>query len=109
MEGLLNSRRTKRIDGQVIEVPTIGTAHVTVVQRLMRRLAPLLAEGRLTAGLPIIVTDFDDPEPDLGVLRHPVDLRKCWPRGQSLAHRGGRYERLLRTRGATAALPSGRP
>ena len=52
-------------------MPAIGTAHVTVVQRLMRRLAPLLAEGRLTAGLSIIGTDFDEPEPDLCVLGHP--------------------------------------
>jgi len=79
MAALLAGRRTELIDGQVIEMAAIGTAHYTVTSRLRRALAGLAAEGRLGIGDPVVITDFDEPAPDLCVLRHPVELRKIVP------------------------------
>ena len=79
MATLLVGRRTELIDGQVIEMTAIGTAHYTVTSRLRRALAGIEAEGRLGVGDPVVITDFDEPEPDLCVLLHPVELRKIVP------------------------------
>jgi Uma2 family endonuclease len=79
MAGLLIGRRTELIDGQIIETPAIGTAHYTVTQRLLGMLGALAPQRRLTYGDPVVVTNFDEPEPDLCVLRHPVELRKITP------------------------------
>jgi Uma2 family endonuclease len=76
MAGLLVGRRTELIDGQVIEMPAIGTAHYTVTSRLRRQLGSLADQGRLAIADPVVITDFDEPEPDLCVLLHPVELRK---------------------------------
>jgi Uma2 family endonuclease len=79
MAGLLAGRRTELIDGQVIEMPSVGTAHYTVTQRLLRALAPYAGWGQLSYSDPVIISGFDEPQPDLCVLRHPVDLRKIVP------------------------------
>ncbi|MBV9354867.1 MAG: Uma2 family endonuclease [Chloroflexi bacterium] len=76
---LLQGRRTELIDGQVIEMPSIGTAHFTVVQRLARTLNALNAVGRLVIQQPLRIPAFDEPEPDLQILRWPVELRKPAP------------------------------
>jgi hypothetical protein len=54
MAGLLVGRRTELIDGQVLEVPAIGTAHYTVTSRLRQQLASLAAQGRLAVGDPVV-------------------------------------------------------
>jgi Uma2 family endonuclease len=79
LAALLAGRRTELVDGQVIEMPAISTAHYTVTGRLLRQLAPLVSDGRLAIAAPVIVTDFDEPEPDVCVLHHPVELRKIVP------------------------------
>jgi Uma2 family endonuclease len=79
MAGLLVGRRTELIDGQVLEMPAIGTAHYTVAQRLHGMLGDFARAGRLAIAAPVIITNFDEPEPDLCVLRHPVELRKIRP------------------------------
>ena len=76
---LLQGRRTELIDGHVIEMPSIGTAHFTVVQRLARTLNALNAVGRLVIQQPLRIPAFDEPEPDLQILRWPVELRKPAP------------------------------
>jgi Uma2 family endonuclease len=81
---LLQGRRTELIDGQVIEMPSIGTAHFTVVQRLARTLGELNLPGRLVVQQPLRIPEFDEPEPDLQILRWPVDLRKPAPSAELL-------------------------
>jgi Uma2 family endonuclease len=84
MACLLQGRRTELIDGQVIEMPSIGTAHFTVAQRLARTLGELNMAGRLVVQQPLRIPEFDEPEPDLQILRWPVDLRKPAPSDELL-------------------------
>ncbi len=81
---VLQDRRTELIDGQVFELPSIGTAHFTVVQRLARTFSELNAAGRLVIQQPLRIPDFDEPKPDLQILRWPVDLRKPAPSDELL-------------------------
>lgn len=79
LASLLGDRRTELIDGQIVLMPSIGTAHYTVVQRLTRMLAGCNAAGLLLVQLPLVLGQFDEPEPDLAVLSRAVDLRKATP------------------------------
>ena len=76
MAPILAGRRTELIDGEIIEMPPIGTAHLVVVDRLERHLAYLKAEGRLQSGQPVRIQAFDEPQPDLTILHAPLGLRK---------------------------------
>ncbi len=76
MASILAGRRTELIDGEIIEMAPIGTAHLVVVDRLERHLARLKAEGRLQSGQPVRIRDYDEPQPDLTVLHQPLGLRK---------------------------------
>jgi Uma2 family endonuclease len=76
MASILAGRRTELIDGEIIEMAPIGTAHLVVVDRLERHLAPLKAEGRLQSGQPVRIPDYDEPQPDLTILEAPLGLRK---------------------------------
>jgi Uma2 family endonuclease len=76
MASILAGRRTELIDGEIIEMAPIGTAHLVVVDRLERHLARLKAEGRLQSGQPVRIRDYDEPQPDLTILHAPLGLRK---------------------------------
>lgn len=76
MGSILAGRRTELIDGEIIEMAPIGTAHLVVVDRLERHLARLKAEGRLQSGQPVRLRDYDEPQPDLTILHAPLGLRK---------------------------------
>ena len=76
MASILAARRTELIDGEIIEMAPIGTAHLVVVDRLERHLTRLKAEGRLQSGQPVRIGDYDEPQPDLAVLHAPLGLRK---------------------------------
>jgi Uma2 family endonuclease len=76
LASILAGRRTELIDGEIIEMAPIGTAHLVAVDRLERYLAPLKAEGRLQSGQPVRIRDYDEPQPDLTILHAPLGLRK---------------------------------
>jgi Uma2 family endonuclease len=76
MAAILAGRRTELIDGEIIEMAPIGTAHLLVVTRLAVQLQTLHAQTRLLVQQPLIVDQFDEPEPDLVVLRDPLGRRK---------------------------------
>ena len=76
MASILAGRRTELIDGEIVEMAPIGTAHLVVVDRLERHFAPLKAEGRLQSGQPVRIPDYDEPQPDLAILHTPLGLRK---------------------------------
>ena len=76
MASILAGRRTELIDGEIIEMAPIGTAHLVVVDRLERHFARLKAEGRLQSGQPVRLRDYDEPQPDLTILHAPLGLRK---------------------------------
>jgi Uma2 family endonuclease len=64
--------RLELLGGHLYEMPPIGTAHLMVVTRLQVMLKSLNAEGRLLVQQPLRVAEFDEPQPDLTILRHPV-------------------------------------
>jgi Uma2 family endonuclease len=74
----LDGRRTELVAGQVIDMPPIGTAHLLVVTRLQNLLVPALP-GRVLVQQPLRIPDFDEPQPDLLVLRAPLGLAKPTP------------------------------
>ena len=76
LASILHGRRTELIDGDIIEMAPIGTAHLVVVDRLERQLARLKADGRLQSGQPVRIRDYDEPQPDLTILHAPLGLRK---------------------------------
>jgi Uma2 family endonuclease len=73
---VLAGQRTELVDGWVIDMAPIGTAHLTVVSRLQDMLVPQLPAGRVKVQQPLIVTGFDEPEPDIVILKEPLYLRK---------------------------------
>jgi Uma2 family endonuclease len=76
LASVLAGQRTELVDGWVIDMAPIGTAHLTVVSRLQDMLVPVLQAGRVKVQQPLIVTGFDEPEPDLVILKEPLYLRK---------------------------------
>jgi Uma2 family endonuclease len=76
MASILAGRRTELIDGEIIEMAPIGTAHLLVVTHLAVQLQALHAQTRLLVQQPLIVDEFDEPQPDLIVLREPLGHRK---------------------------------
>jgi Uma2 family endonuclease len=80
MASILADRRTELIDGQIIEMAPIGTPHMLVVTRLQRGLAQFNQEGRLLVQQPVILDEYNEPQPDLVVLHEPLGHQK--PRGR---------------------------
>lgn len=76
MGAILGDRRTELIDGEIIEMAAIGTAHLVVVDRLERMLVGLKADGRLQSSQPVRLSERDEPQPDLTVLRAPLEMHK---------------------------------
>jgi Uma2 family endonuclease len=68
----LGELRTELIDGRVIEMSPIGSAHRLVVTRLQRQLSLFNIAGRLLVQQPIQLGPFDEPQPDLVVLHHEL-------------------------------------
>jgi Uma2 family endonuclease len=76
MASILAGRRTELIDGEIIEMAPIGTAHLLVVTRLQQAFGRLNDERRLLVQQPLIVDQFHEPQPDLVVLSEPLARRK---------------------------------
>ena len=78
MASILAGRRTELIDGEIIEMAPIGTAHLLVVSRLQHRFEQGLAspDVRVLVQQPLLVDTFDEPQPDLVILREALGSRK---------------------------------
>jgi Uma2 family endonuclease len=74
--GLFEGRRIELVEGTLYEMPPMRTPHVIVLVRLQSMLAALNSQKRLLVQIPVRVPDFDEPEPDLAVLREPLSLHK---------------------------------
>jgi Uma2 family endonuclease len=74
--GLFDGRHIDLLEGLLYEMPPMRTAHLVVLVRLQGMLATLNAERRLLVQIPLRVPDFDEPEPDLAVLREPLGRHK---------------------------------
>ncbi len=66
--------RTELIDGEIIHMPPIGSAHAGIVTDLDRRLNLACGDRALIwAQNPVVLTQHDTPQPDLCLLRPRAD------------------------------------
>ena len=76
--GILSTRdRVELIEGEIIDMPPIGGAHVNLVTWLTDQLGSALA-GRASISVqnPLRLTDLTEPEPDLALLRRKRDRQR---------------------------------
>ncbi len=71
-------RRTDRvelIDGEIIDMPPIGSPHAGVVKRLTQQFARAVADRLVILSVqdPLRLTPYNEPEPDLMLLRPRAD------------------------------------
>ncbi len=64
---LVGDHHFELVDGQIIEQPPVNDPHWLATQYLVGRFAPL--GSRMLVNHPVIISGFDEPEPDLAVLR----------------------------------------
>ena len=66
--------RVELIEGEIIDMPPMGSAHASVITRLHRLLTRALGEAALVrAQLPLHLDQLSEPEPDLLVARPRAD------------------------------------
>ena len=69
--------RFELLRGQLYEMAPIGTPHLVAVTRLQHLFEGALADGpRVLVQQALIVDQFDEPEPDVVILREPLGRRK---------------------------------
>ena len=68
--GILADSRVELIDGYLVRKMTKKPRHVIVTERLRRLLEPMVPPGwHIRQEQPIRIPDFDEPEPDIAVVR----------------------------------------
>ncbi|MBK1620075.1 hypothetical protein CKO42_16830 [Lamprobacter modestohalophilus] len=75
--------RVELIDGEIIDMPPIGSPHGGAVKRIANRLARAFSEtdAILAVQDPFRLSDFSEPEPDIALLRPRDDFyAKSHPR-----------------------------
>ena len=82
--------RVELIDGEIIDMSPVSSAHAAVTDLLNRLFAAASAAGAIHVGVqrPVRLGAFDEPQPDLGLLRPRAD-------GYRTAHPGPRDVLLL--------------
>lgn len=67
--------RVELIDGEIIDMPAIGSPHAGIVKRLISLVAHAVAERTVLVGVqdPLRLDDYNEPEPDLMLLRPRED------------------------------------
>jgi Uma2 family endonuclease len=68
-----SDHRFELVDGQIHDVPPMNDPHWYVLRALMRAFASVVASGRLLVQLPVVISDFDEPEPDVAIVRADWD------------------------------------
>jgi Uma2 family endonuclease len=68
--------RVELIEGEIVDMAPIGSAHAGKVDRLNSLVGRLAADGRLIAGVqrPLRLSPHDEPQPDLMLLRPRADF-----------------------------------
>ena len=71
---LAESERTELIDGEIIEMSPIGVRHAAVVMRVNNLLVPLFKDKALLGPqFPLRLNDFNEPQPDIALLKPRKD------------------------------------
>ncbi len=79
---LASDERVELIDGEIIEMSPIGSAHAAVTDLLNELFAPAALAGTVQVGVqrPVRLGAFDEPQPDLVLLRpRPDRYRSAHP------------------------------
>lgn len=79
---LTRADRVELIDGEIIDLNAIGSPHAALTNRLVREFARAVAEGLTLVSVqnPLRLDNFNEPEPDLVLLRpRPDDYRASHP------------------------------
>jgi len=67
--------RVELIDGELIEMPAIGSRHAAMVSRLVRWFIPRLGDRAVVSPQnPIALGDYSQPQPDICLLRSRADF-----------------------------------
>src|SRR5919199_58288 len=74
--GLFDGRHVELLEGTLYEMPPMGTPHLRALVRLQRMLSAFNTVERLLVQVPVQVPDFDEPAPDLALLREPLGRRR---------------------------------
>ena len=69
-------RRMELLGGELYEMAPIGTPHLLVVTRLQHLFESAFEDVRVLVQQPLIVDQFNEPQPDVVVLRQPLGNRK---------------------------------
>lgn len=74
-EGILGEdERVELVGGEILLMAAMGSKHAACVRRLDRRLQRDLGDtASISTQLPVAIPDFDEPEPDIAVLRPRTD------------------------------------
>jgi Uma2 family endonuclease len=73
--------RVELIDGEIIQRSPIGVKHARCINRLTRRLVRALGEQAIVSiQNPIVLSDHDEPQPDVAVLRPSAEEHMSNPR-----------------------------
>jgi len=72
---LTRAHRVELIDGEIIDLNAIGSPHAGLTNRLVRHFARAAADGLTLVSVqnPLRLDDFNEPEPDLMLLRPRAD------------------------------------
>jgi len=82
-------RRMELVGGHLYEMPPIGTPHLIVVTRLQRLFERAIDEDlRVLVQQPLIVDQFDEPQPDLVHPAPPTRKSETEVTGLPCCHRG---------------------
>ena len=79
--------RVELIDGEIIDMPPIGSPHGGAVKRIANRLARAFGETEaiLAVQAPLRLSDFSEPQPDIALLRPRDDFyAKSHPRPEDV-------------------------
>src|SRR5262245_27163525 len=66
--------RVELIDGEIIDMPPMGSRHAAIVRRIQELLTDAVGKRALVqAQLPVRLDNYSEPEPDLAVLARRED------------------------------------
>jgi Uma2 family endonuclease len=72
---LRGDERVELIDGEIVRMTPIGSAHAACVKRLLRRLVSAAGERAIVSAQdPIVLGPASEPQPDLALLRPRADF-----------------------------------
>ena len=76
---LTEPHRGELIDGEIIDMPAIGSPHAAVTNRLARLFSRALRDevALVSVQSPLRLDAYDEPEPDLMLLRPPTAIARA--------------------------------